>query len=210
MEKEAENHSNPIIDGLMERRTVVLEGEITTASTAQAAQKILLLQMKSSDRINLVIDSGGGNTDAALRLCDIMSTVITAPIRGIAIGKCGSAATFVMLHCTERLSAPHATFLIHSGTIGKISLQINDTTAQNLEHLLQDVRRTHEMVTQLYMKKLTPASWALKKPNEVKCRDYVKKLIDRGDQQFDDWLLAEEAIEVGLIQKIVSEKFDIF
>ncbi len=208
--KEEEQTSNPIIDGLMTRRTVVLEGEINPESTNALSQKILKLQMQSSAPINLIIDSGGGNTDAALKLCDLISTVITAPLRGIALGKCGSAATFVMLYCTERICTPYSRFLIHSGTIGKISLQINDTTAENLEALLRDVRSTDEMVMQLYMSKLTPTSWIFKKPSEAKCRAFIKKLINRGDQQFDYWLSAKEAVEVGLIQRIVSGKLDIF
>jgi ATP-dependent protease ClpP protease subunit len=208
--KEDGQTSCPIIDGLLTRRTVVLEGEITFENTSALSQKILRLQMQSSAPINLIIDSGGGNTDAALKLCDLIDIVITAPIRGIALGKCGSAATFIMLYCNERICTPYSRFLIHSGTIGKISLQINDTTAENLEALLRDVRGTDEMVMRLYMNKLTPTSWVPNKPNERKCRAFIKKLIDRGDQQFDYWLSAEEAVEVGLIQRIVSEKLDIF
>lgn len=208
--KASDQKQNPIIEGLMDRRTVVLEGEIDQENASEIGHRMLMLQMRSSDEINLVIDSGGGSVEAALRLCDIMSTVIVAPIRGIAVGRCGSAATFVMLHCSQRVSTPHSRFLIHSGTIGRISIQINDTTTKNLENLLKEVKRIEEIVVRLYTSKLTPAAWKSNKPSDAKRREFVRKLISRGDQQFDDWLSAEEAVEVGLIEKIVTEKFDVF
>lgn len=205
-----ETESNPIIDGLLKRRTVVLEGEINSEKTMEVAQKLILLQMESSESINLIIDSGGGNTDAALKLCDIMDKLITAPIHGITIGRCGSAATFVMLHCNKRMGTPYSRFLIHSGTIGKISLQINDTTSENLEHLLKEAQAVKESVIRLYMNRLTPKSWAKKKPTETKKREFVKNLINRGDQQFNDWLSTEEAVSLGLIEEVVANKLDIF
>ena len=138
------------------------------------------------------------------------STVLTASVRGIALGACGSAATFVMLYCNERLSTPYSRFLIHSGTRSKISIPIGQTTSENLEQQLRDVKATEEMVLGLYMSKLTPVAWSKKESTDKKRREYVQQLIDRGDQPFDDWMSAEEAIEVGLVTKIVHGKLDIF
>lgn len=131
------------------------------------------LQAHSPDRINLIIDSGGGSMEAALQLCDLMSTVLTAPVRGIALGACGSAATFVMLYCNERLSTPHSRFLIHSGTRSKISIPIGQTTSENLEQLLREVKATEEMVLGLYMSKLTPVAWSKEEPTDEQRREYV-------------------------------------
>lgn len=210
MSKENDSTENSVLETFMARRTVILSGEINHQSIGEAGQRMITLQARSPDRINLVIDSGGGSVDAALRLCDLMSTVLTAPVRGIALGACGSAATFVMLHCNERISTPYSRFLIHSGTRSKISIPIGQTTSENLEQLLRDVKATEEMVLNLYMSKLTPYAWTKKEPTDEKRRKYVQKLIDRGDQRFDDWMSAEEAIEVGLVTKIVRGKLDIF
>jgi ATP-dependent protease ClpP protease subunit len=208
-EQKAES-GNPVLETFMSRRTVILNGEINHQSIAEVGQRLITLQARSPDRINLVIDSGGGSMDASLRLCDLMSTVMTAPVRGIALGSCGSAATFVMLYCSERISTPYSRFLIHSGTRSKISIPIGQTTSENLEQLLKDVKATEEMVLGLYMSRLTPTAWASDKPTDEKRREYVQKLIDRGDQPFDDWMSAEQAVEVGMITEIVSGKLDIF
>ncbi len=201
---------NPLLEGMMNRRTVILNGEITQENVAQVGQQLLVLQMRSPDRVNLIIDSGGGSITAALRLCDLITTVMTAPVRGIALGSCASAATFVMLYCQERISTPYSQFLIHSGTRSKISIPINQTSSEKLELLLKDVKATEEMVLRLYMNKLTPKVWARKRPTDKEQRTFVQRLINRGDQPFDEWLTAEEAVEIGLIERIIHERLDIF
>ena len=210
MSKQKEEIENPVLETFMVRRSVVLSGEINHQSIGEVGQRLIALQARSPDRINLIIDSGGGSLDAALRLCDLMSIVMTAPVRGIALGSCGSAATFVMLYCNERVSTPYSRFLIHSGTRSKISIPIGQTTSENLEQLLKDVKATEEMVLSLYMNRLTPTAWTKKLPSDDQRREYVQKLIDRGDQPFDDWMSAEEAIEVGLVTEIINGKLDIF
>ncbi len=210
MSKPKDEKPDPIVEGLMERRTVVLRDEINHDSISELRGRLLTLQMRSTDRINLIIDSGGGNFYSALELCDVMTNLLTAPIRGIALGACGSAATFVMLHCNERIGTPHSRFLIHSGTRTKISLPINQTTSENLEQLLKEVKATEERVLQLYMSQLTPKAWAPQGPTDEERRVYAQKLINRGDQNFNDWLSAEEALDVGLIGKIERGKLNIF
>jgi ATP-dependent protease ClpP protease subunit len=199
-----------IQEGLLDRRAVMLAGEIDADQTREVARRMVALQLRSTDPINLLIDSGGGDVDWALRLCDLMTTMLTVPVRGIAVGSCGSAATFVMLHCSERIGTPYARFLIHSGMRNKISIPINQTTSENLEQLLKEVRAREEMVLKLYMERLTPKAWAKRKPASKRCRDFVLELIARGDQRFDDWIFAKEAIEVGLIQRIEHKKLEIF
>ncbi len=198
------------MEGLLDRRTVALVGHITPSSIAETMRELLTLQTLSPAPINLIIDSGGGSTYDALRLCDFISVVMTAPVRGIAIGMCGSAATFIMLHCNERLSTPYTQFLIHSGTRSQIQIPINQSTSENLEQLLSDARRTEEIVLRLYMNRLTPPAWAKKRPTEKVRREYVQKLIGRGDQRFDELMTSDEAVEIGLVTKIISGKLDIF
>lgn len=201
---------SPLIEGLMMRRTILLTGKITMESVSETTDRLLTLQMRSPDPINLVISSGGGSVYSALQLCDLMDSVITAPIHGVAIGTCGSAATFVMLHCTRRLSTPYSRFLIHSGNVSDITLPINQTTSEHLEELLRDVKATEEIVTRLYMKRLTPKVWVQGKPDETDQRAFVQKLISRGDQLFDKWFSAEHAVEIGLVEEITTTKLQIF
>jgi ATP-dependent protease ClpP protease subunit len=184
--------------GLMRQRTVVLAGEINRESTGEAAKDLLTLQSESMERINLLIDSVGGQNRPALQLCDFIEHVITAPVRGIAMGSCMSAATFVMLHCHERVSLPHARFLIHPGSMRGITISTNDSTPKDLELLLAESRDVAEEMIELYMRKLK------------KKRKEVEGLIRRGDQRFNETLSAVQAVEIGLVERIITENLELF
>jgi ATP-dependent protease ClpP protease subunit len=194
----AEEEQNRLRDILMRQRTVALTDDINHQSAAEVAGRLLTLQAESTERINLIIDSAGGENRPALQLCDFISNVMTAPVRGIAMGSCKSAATFVMLHCDERVSLPHARFMIHSGRITGISLSLNNSTPKDLELLLTQSKEIAEEITALYMQKL--------KMNRKK----VEALIKRGDQRFDDTISATEAVKIGLVERIVTDTLDIF
>lgn len=210
MSNSDEKKPTPLIDGLMERRTVTISGKINNDIINDVGSRMLALQMRSPAPINIVFDSGGGSVYAALRLCDLIHSLITAPVHGIAMGICGSAATFIMLHCQKRISTPHSRFLIHSGTRSEITIPVNQSTSEHLEQLLKDTRATEEIVTRLYMTRLTPKAWANGNTSEEEKRVFVQKLISRGDQPFDQWFSAEHALEIGLIEEITTTKLGIF
>lgn len=205
-----EKRPSSLIEGLMAKRTVALEGKITAEVTKDIGRRLLTLQMQSSQPIKLLINSGGGSTFAALELCDLMSSIITAPIHATAIGTCGSAATFVMLHCDKRAGTRYSQFLIHSGTKSEITVPVNQKSSELFESLIREIRETEELVTRLYMEHLTPKAWEGRTPSEEERRNFVRELLGRGDQRFDQWFFAKHAIEIGLIQEIITAKLDIF
>ncbi len=98
MSKQNEEGSNHVFTNIIAHRKVILSGEVS--------QRLIALKVRSLARINLVIDSGGASMDAALRLCDLIPTVMTTPVRGIALCSCVSVATFAMLYCNELISTP--------------------------------------------------------------------------------------------------------
>jgi len=195
---------NPIIEGLMERRTVILEGNINHDTISEVSVRMLQLQTESSAKITLLINSGGGEIYPALQLCDLMQTLMTAPVGGIAIGECGSAATFIMLHCAERWGFPYSRYLIHSGNLGGINLPIGRATPKTASQLLADVNATEKLVTGIYKERLTPKGWDAATTDDQK-GEYVQRLLDRGDQPFNEWMSVQEAIDVGLVQKICTK-----
>lgn len=204
-----ENQTTSIREELLGQRTVVLFGKINTASIDTLVGNLLTLQIKSSDPIKLIINSEGGVMDAALTLCDVISHILTAPVHGIAIGECSSAATFVMLHCAKRLSTPHSRFLIHSGTMQGVSIQMNHTTSEAVQQLLTETQQAERRIVGLYKSRLTPTSWK-GKIDEKEKDEFVKRLILRGDGYNNKAMSAEEALEAGLIEEIVTEKLGIF
>lgn len=193
-----EKKTNPLLDGLMDRRTLVLDGKVTYESMGDLWQRMLALQLRSSEPITLIIDSGGGSVHDALRLCDLMKSIVRAPVHGLVVGMCGSAATFVLLHCTKREGTAHSRYVIHSGTKSNLSLPINGSVVQHLEQLLAETKRVEDMITSMYVRTLK------------KSKEEVEKLISRGDQSFDAVMSVAEAIEAGLIECVFEGKLDTF
>jgi len=188
------------------RRAVVLGGEITQSSIAEVASRLLSLQFESSEPITLLIDSGGGDVRAALSLCDLMTVVMSAKIRGVATAMCGSAATFVLLHCHERIATPYSRFLIHSSERQVSGVPINATSAEHLQHLLRDMQELDSMLIDMYAKRLTPH----KKQKAGGMHDFVRKLMQRGDQRFGAFMSAEEALAIGLVTRIEKQSLGLF
>ena len=186
-------------DKLMEYRTVVFAGKIKREMCGKTLDRLTLLQFRSaSEPIKLLINSGGGDIDAAIDLCDFMDHVLTVPIHGVVIGECSSAATFVLLSCSVRKATQHSRFVIHSGTTGGVEFKMDKMTPKNLTDLTEEATNTAKMVVGFYAQKLG------------KSTSEVEKLIERGDQRFNSALTAQEAMEVGLITQIVEGKLDIF
>lgn len=180
------------------RRVVILGGEITTESIQRIGGQMLRYQCESEEPIHLLINSGGGNTFAALQLCDVMEHLLTAPVYGYVVGECSSAATFVLLYCTKRNCTRHSYFVVHSTTLHGIEIKADKATTMNLEALLEETRATQETVTGMYMQKLNLS------------RKKVDKIISRGDQPFNSAYSAEEAKEIGLIHEIIEGKLPLF
>ena len=191
--------ANALDNHLIERRAVFLRGQIDQELAENVRGRLLLLQSMSSDPIHLLIDSIGGSLAYALRISDFISHVITAPVHGIVIGDCLSGATLILLHCTTRVSTPNATFLIHSGTMFQdVTLRVDKTTHRNMHLMYKDYMKNAEEMMKVYMAKLHLS------------RQRVQKLIQRGDQDFDSKMCADEALKIGLIQEILEGKLDIF
>lgn len=197
-------------DDLLEFRTIALVGMIDEEMVSDISERLVTLQFESTNPINLIIDSRGGNMVAALRLCDLIDTLLTAPVRGIALGECGSAATFILLHCSERWSTPNSKFMIHSGHVDNVSIPINDATPRNVEDLLSRIKDAEQEIIRIYTDRLTPTVWATKRPRLTARQKFVRELIGNGDRPFTKWLNAMDAVEVGLVERIVRGKLPIF
>jgi ATP-dependent protease ClpP protease subunit len=210
MSMEDDNKHDSVVQDLLERRVVLLDRRMTEESVSLVRNCLVKLQLQVFEPITLIIDSEGGNSDAALHLCDILSSVITVPVRGVVIGKCFSAATFVLLCCTERLCTPYSRFLIHSGANNPGKFTTGKSTSADLKQLAEEIKTSEKQVMKLYANRLTPVDWEGKNLSKKERRSYVKKLIRRGDQRFNSEMNAKEALHVGLVTDIVSGKLEIF
>lgn len=174
-------------DRLLKTRTIMISGEINKDRADQFAREILVLDSESSDPIYVYINSPGGDVDSGFAIYD-MIRFVSSPVTMIGMGLVASAAALIFLAVPSerRVALPDSTYLIHqplSQLKGvAIDVAIYADKIEALRHKLDAV--------------IAEATG--------KTREEVEK-----DTERDCWLTAEEALDYGLLSRIVREKKEI-
>lgn len=165
-------------------RTVLLFGGIDDKVAAGIVRRLLALDGDSDAPIDLYISSPGGHLESGDAIHDVIR-YIAAPVRMIGTGWVGSAATHVFLASPRerRVCLPQTRFLIHQPS-GGAGGQASDI-AIHAREIIKARRRIAEVISR-----------ETGRPIESVLED-----IER-----DRWLDAKEAIEYGLISRIIEHK----
>jgi ATP-dependent Clp protease protease subunit len=165
-------------------RTVLIFGTITDATAADAARRLIALDADSAECIDVIVSSPGGHLESGDTIHDLIR-FIRSPVRMIGSGWVGSAATHVYLAAPRerRLCLPNTRFLIHqpSGGIGG--------KAADIAIQAQEIVRARLRIAQLIARETD------------KSLELVLEHIER-----DYWMSAEEAIDYGLVGRIVNRR----
>ncbi len=169
---------------LLKTRTILLSGGIDKELAERVIKQMLLLEADGDEPIKVFIDSPGGDADAGYAIFDMLR-FIKPEVYTVGMGTVASAAALVHLAARKenRLSLPNAHFLIHqplSGIRG-VATEI-EIHARELEKLREKINRLIAEETGQKVAK-------------------VAKDTDR-----DYWLSAEEALEYGLISRIIQSR----
>lgn len=132
--------------------------------------------------IKIYVDSFGGELVAAYTLIDTIALSKT-PIWTIAIGAAYSAGFFIFITGHKRFAYPLASFLFHEGSTGSAMANAHKFRNQ----------------ADFYAKQLTQLKNHTLKYTKLTEEDYNKI------QKDDYWLTAEEAIEKGVADVIMSK-----
>jgi ATP-dependent Clp protease protease subunit len=165
-------------------RTVLIFGAISDATAAEAARRLIALDADSAEPIDVIVSSPGGHLESGDTIHDLVR-FIRAPVRMIGSGWVGSAATHVYLAAPRerRFCLPNTRFLIHQPS-GGIGGRASDIAIQ-----AQEIVRARQRVAALIARETG------------KSLDTVLKDIDR-----DYWLSAQEAIDYGLVGRLVKSR----
>lgn len=136
---------------------------------------------KDRKKITLMFMSPGGDLEVNNMLSNTIEMSET-PIVGVNVGQACSAACFIYLACDERYSFPDAQFLIHQGSASNIS----GTYEEVLAYILNYQRQINNL-----------GKYILRKTNITE---------DEFDEHFDSdwWIDAEEAVKLGICEKIIT------
>jgi ATP-dependent Clp protease, protease subunit len=177
-----------LITRLLYQRIIVLGSEVDDRVANRLCAQLLLLSAEDARAdISLYINSPGGSVSAGLAIYDTMR-LIPNDVSTLAMGLAGSMAQFLLCAGTpgKRFSLPHAQVLMHQGSAGF------GGTAADVEIYAAQLERTGALMT-----RLTAA--------------HTGQPVDRveADSRRDRWFSAEEALEYGMIDRILERVEDI-
>lgn len=176
-----------IYSRLLRERIVFLNGEVNDAMAATVCAQLLFLEAENSKKpISLYINSYGGVITSGMAIYDTMQ-FIGSPVHTLCMGTARSMGSFLLMggEPGHRSALPNASIHVHQ-PLGGYQGQASDMLIHSDE--MQLVKRR---MTTLYAKHCG--------------RDYdvVEKALDR-----DKFMTAEQAIEWGLIDKVLLARPD--
>ena len=185
-EKQAKE--SPItLDLLKKERTVVISEVVTPKLTQRILSQLLWLDGQSENPIKLFINTPGGSADDGFAIMDVIK-FIKAPVFNICFGLNASAGNLILLGSPKerRMALPNARIMIHQpsgGGQGRVT-DIEITA----EEILKLRRRANEVIAS----------------ETGRSFEQVESDTDR-----DHWLSAEEALDYGLVSRVITTLRDI-
>jgi ATP-dependent Clp protease, protease subunit len=180
-------HRNVVDDdlarSLLEQRTLVMTGVLDDALGHRLSTGILVLSARDPKAdIHLWINSPGGSVPSMLAIRDVMK-LVPNDVSTLAMGIACSAGQFLLSAGTpgKRFALPHARVLLHQGSSGI------GGTAMDIAIQADDLRHTRDTVLSLI--------------SQDTGQDV--ETVER-DSRRDRWFNAQEALDYGFIDTIVS------
>ena len=175
---------------LLDNRRLFLSRPIDMAHAEEIIKKIWFLEYASPTAgVVLVINSPGGAVDAGFAIWDQLK-MMSFPLTTLVTGLAGSMGSVLAL-CAQkgrRFATPRSRFLIHQPALSATV----EGQATDLEIQAREILKTKKQIVKLYCD-------ATGKPPEE-----IEKAIDR-----DRWMSAEEALEFGVIDRLITDYKDI-
>lgn len=174
-----------IYSRLLKDRIIFIGGEINDAAASSVVAQLLFLEAQDPDKdICLYINSQGGSVSAGMAIYDTMK-YIKCDVSTICVGLAASMGAFLLSGGTKgkRFALPNAEIMIHQ-PLGTANGQASDVQIA-AEHIL----------------KIRENIYAIMAEN---CGRTAKELAK--DCERDNWLTAGDALNYGLIDKVVSSR----
>lgn len=169
---------------LLESRTIFLSEGVNADVAKRVINHLLALDMESQQPIRFLINSPGGEVNSGFAIYDVMRA-IKSEVRVVTAGLCASIATVINLGAPKqhRYSLANGRFLIHQPLIGgHVQGQASD-----LEITAREIIKTRQKINKLL---------------SDECKQPIEKVEEQTARDY--WMDADEALEYGLISKIIS------
>jgi ATP-dependent Clp protease protease subunit len=179
--------AGPVQNALFKSRTVLIFGEIDMRLAERVTAQITALTAESSEPIRVIINSPGGHVESGDTVHD-MIRFCGVEVKAIGTGWVASAGASIFLGAKKenRLCLPNTRFLLHQ-------------PAGGMRGQASDLQIEAEQI--------------------IKMRDRVNRMIAKEtgqtferivkDTQRNFWMSAEEAIEYGLVSRIIHDTSEV-
>ena len=177
--------SYDIFSRLLSDRIIVLSDEVNDATASIVVAQLLFLEGQDADKdISLYINSPGGSVTAGLAIYDTMQ-YIKCDVSTICMGMAASMGAFLLSSGAKgkRFALPNSEIMIHQ-PLGGAKGQ-----ATEIEIAAKHILKTKENLNRILSE------------NTGKPIDVIAKDTDR-----DNFMSAQEAMEYGLIDKVIYKR----
>jgi len=172
-----------IVDQLtFKSRFVLVFGEIDHIAARAVCARLIALAQQSSAPIRVLISSPGGHVESGDAIHD-MIRFVDAPVTTIGTGWVASAGTHIFLAAEKerRVCLPNTRFMIHQPG-GGAGGQASDIAIQ-----AKEILRTRERIARVTARQTG--------------HTYEKVL---GDMERDYWMSAQEAVDYGIVARVIE------
>lgn len=182
-----ESQSSMMEKALFDARTILLTGDINDKIARSVSAQLLAYSAVSDKPILLVISSPGGHVESGDMVHDMIKFV-RAPVKILGTGWVASAAALIYSagKRENRFALPNTRFLLHEPR-GGVGGQASDVEIQ-----AREIIKMRERLNRIFAD-------ATGQPLER-----IKKDTDR-----DHWMGAKEALDYGLVGRIVTSHKEI-
>ena len=174
-----------IYSRLLNDRIIFLADEVNDATASLVVAQLLYLEAQDPDKdIDLYINSPGGSISAGMAIYDTMN-FIKCDVSTICIGMAASMGAFLLSAGTKgkRIALPNSEIMIHQ-PLGGMQGQASDIKI-HADHIIKIKEKMNRILAE-----------NTGKPYEQVCLD-----TDR-----DNFLSAKEALEYGIIDKVIDKR----
>ena len=181
------NNSERVYDiysRLLKERIIIINGEINNELANSVVAQLLYLDSLNNDDISIYINSNGGSVTDGMAIYDTMN-FIKSNVSTIGIGMCASMGAFLLSSgcIKKRYILPNCEVMIHQ-PLGGAQGQATEIKIA-AEHILKTKEKLNKILAKNTNKDL--------------------KIIE-ADTERDNFMSAEEALNYGIVDKIILKE----
>ena len=179
--------SGPVQNALFKSRTVLVFGEIDMRLAERVTAQLTALSAENNEPIRILINSPGGHVESGDTIHD-MIRFCGAPVTVIGTCWVASAGAHIFLGAEKerRLCLPNTRFLLHQPA-GGMRGQASDIQIE-AEQIIRMRDRVNRMISE-------------------ETGQPIEKIVK--DTQRNFWMNAEEAVEYGIVSRIIKNTTEV-